>query len=163
MRAFLPAPYAELAAGPFAEYFPASFEIDLNGRTLPWEAHILIPFVDEDLFLSAERELLDGGKLALTDRERTRNVTSFVYPYYTFDPRADGGKLPSSLTTMRPQERNKAVKHLCHDYERCGTASFSSKLLPGVVRPQPGFPSLDWLRVADLDFRDVFVQKVAFK
>ena len=73
MRQFLPAPYAELAAGPFAKYFPTSFEIDLNGRTLPWEAVILIPFVDEDLFLSAERELTDSGKLVLTDRERTRN------------------------------------------------------------------------------------------
>jgi 5'-3' exoribonuclease 1 len=54
MAKFLPPQYAELARGPFAKFFPDGFEIDLNGRTLPWEAHILIPFVDEDDFLSAE-------------------------------------------------------------------------------------------------------------
>lgn len=64
---------------------------------------------------------------------------------------------------MRPLENNKAVKHLCHDYAECGKSSFNYKLLPGVVCPQPGFPSLDWLRVAGLEFREIFVQKVSFK
>jgi hypothetical protein len=58
---------------------------------------------------------------------------------------------------------NKAVRHDCHDYANCGKASFRSTLLKGVVSPQPDLPSLHWLQVADLEFRDVFVQKVAFK
>lgn len=57
LRAFLPLPYTDLATGSLIEYFPDDFEIDLNGRALPWEAAVLIPFVDEDVFLGAEYEL----------------------------------------------------------------------------------------------------------
>jgi 5'-3' exonuclease len=41
------------------EFFPDDFDIDLNGRTLPWEAAILIPFADEKLFIQVEQELFD--------------------------------------------------------------------------------------------------------
>jgi len=47
LRAFVPKPYVQLAEGVLKEYFPDDFEIDLNGRTLAWEALILIPFADE--------------------------------------------------------------------------------------------------------------------
>lgn len=40
------------------EYFPDDFDIDLNGRALPWEAACLIPFVDETLFITHELQLL---------------------------------------------------------------------------------------------------------
>ena len=33
------------------EYFPLDFDIDLNGRALPWEAACLIPFCDEKIFI----------------------------------------------------------------------------------------------------------------
>lgn len=35
-------------------YFPLDFSIDLNGKTTPWEAVILIPFVDENLIMKHE-------------------------------------------------------------------------------------------------------------
>jgi len=50
----MPPQYAELAQGALRNFFPDDFDIDLNGRTLPWEAAILIPFADEELFISAE-------------------------------------------------------------------------------------------------------------
>lgn len=55
LRAFLPSQYLALAEGVLQEYFPDDFDIDLNGRTLPWEAAVLIPFVDEDVFIEAEQ------------------------------------------------------------------------------------------------------------
>lgn len=61
VRAFLPKEYVQLAEGVLNDYFPSSFDIDLNGRTLPWEAVVLIPFVDEDLFINAEKTLFDAG------------------------------------------------------------------------------------------------------
>jgi 5'-3' exonuclease len=36
------------------EYFPLDFDIDLNGRALPWEAACLIPFVDEQKAIRLE-------------------------------------------------------------------------------------------------------------
>jgi 5'-3' exonuclease len=43
----LPPQYAPIFKGELKKYFPVDFDIDLNGRALPWEAICLIPFVDE--------------------------------------------------------------------------------------------------------------------
>jgi 5'-3' exonuclease len=51
LKQFLPINYLSIAQGELNEYFPQDFDIDLNGRTLPWEAAILIPFVEEDYFI----------------------------------------------------------------------------------------------------------------
>jgi len=56
----------------------------LNGRTLPWEASILIPFVDEQLFLEAENNLLLSG-ITFTEIENNRNTIKFNYPVYYYD------------------------------------------------------------------------------
>jgi len=83
LNEFLPHEYAKLAQIQLKEYFPDKFEIDLNGRTLPWEAAILIPFVKEDLFLELEQGLFKDG-MVLSQEEWTRNTVSFSYPSYTF-------------------------------------------------------------------------------
>jgi len=47
----LPSCYEPLARGDLIEFFPEDFPIDLNGKTIAWEALVLIPFADETLFL----------------------------------------------------------------------------------------------------------------
>jgi 5'-3' exoribonuclease 2 len=47
----LPAKYSTIATGYLNKFFPSDFEVDLNGKTLAWEAIVLIPFCDEALFL----------------------------------------------------------------------------------------------------------------
>lgn len=32
---------------PVIDYYPLQFETDLNGKMQPWEAVVLIPFIDE--------------------------------------------------------------------------------------------------------------------
>ena len=56
----------------------------MNGRTLPWEAAILIPFVDEQLFLEAEVNLLSSG-IDFSETEVERNTIKFSYPVYYYD------------------------------------------------------------------------------
>lgn len=84
LKAFLPSQYADLAQSELTEYFPDTFDIDLNGRTLPWEAAILIPFADEELFIEAEAKLFEGG-LTLSTKEGERNTVTFVFPSYHLD------------------------------------------------------------------------------
>lgn len=68
----LPESYAGVAASPeLNSYFPADFDIDLNGRALPWEAVCLIPFVDETLFIDLEQQMLLSK--ALSDEDKRRN------------------------------------------------------------------------------------------
>jgi len=61
LKLCLPKEYPNLAETKLAGFFPTDFEIDLNGRTLPWEAAILIPFANEALFLEEEKCMYDAG------------------------------------------------------------------------------------------------------
>jgi 5'-3' exonuclease len=47
--------------------------MDLNGRTTPWEAIILIPFVDEEKLFREENKLIEEGKIKLSAEEDLRN------------------------------------------------------------------------------------------
>jgi len=53
----LPRPYFDIMNDSLKSYFPEDFNIDLNGRALPWEAACLIPFVDEKIFLEHEQKM----------------------------------------------------------------------------------------------------------
>ena len=70
----LPEPYAALMtspASPLREFYPADFEVDPNGKAQPWEAVVLIPFIDEAL-MAQTLAAVDHAR-ALTPAERRRN------------------------------------------------------------------------------------------
>ena len=120
LRAFLPPEYLTLAEGVLQEYFPEDFDIDLNGRTLPWEAAVLIPFVDEDIFIQAEQQLFQQG-MTLTQVEWKRNTISFIYPAFVLDKRMQKGPvLPSTLKGMLPLQNDRTRTIFQHDYEKVG-------------------------------------------
>lgn len=81
----LPSCYETIARGDLVEFFPEDFEIDLNGKTVAWEALVLIPFADEALFLQKEHEMFSTGRGSLTEEERLRNNSSFIFFSYKFD------------------------------------------------------------------------------
>ena len=83
----LPSIYSELIFGELKESFPDDFEIDLNGRTLPWEAACLIPFCDEEVFLDAEKRLLEKESYHEDDKER--NIIHFTYYSYKYNKNKD--------------------------------------------------------------------------
>lgn len=37
---------------PIYDYYPVNFDTDLNGKKQDWEAVVLIPFIDEVIFLN---------------------------------------------------------------------------------------------------------------
>ena len=69
----LPSCYKTIATGDLNEFFPDDFSVDLNAKTLAWEAIVLIPFCDQKLFLEAEQRMIASGKAQYTDREINRN------------------------------------------------------------------------------------------
>jgi len=165
----LPAPYLELALGTLEKFFPEDFDIDLNGRTLPWEAAILIPFADEELFLEQEKRLFDRG-MQLTPDDWKRNTTSFSYPAYHFDHDQHKSKDFTTRSILQsPLKRMNDIKHDCSkmmmhdDYTKVGQFGFASAQLPGVVYPQNDFPSLKWLNVIDIKYSEKFINKVRFE
>jgi 5'-3' exonuclease len=164
LRAFLPTPYLEIAQGALTKFFPDDFDIDLNGRTLPWEAAILIPFADEQLFLEQEKRLFDRG-MQLTALDWTRNTTSFAYPsfFYNKDNRSNRTELVSTLKGFHSLSQDCSEEEIHHDYEKVGQFAFSCSLSKGVKHPMPDFPSLRWLNVTDLRYTEKYINKVSFK
>ena len=57
----------------FKKFYPLTFDQDLNGRSMPWESIVLIPFIDERLLIDHERKLEAEGKLIMNEKDIFRN------------------------------------------------------------------------------------------
>jgi 20S proteasome alpha/beta subunit len=71
----LPKPYRWLMTSPdspIIDFYPKSFIVDMNGKRWPWEAVVLLPFIESKRLLEAV-SLIDTN--LLTDEERQRNAT----------------------------------------------------------------------------------------
>ena len=79
----LPPSYGPIAKNELKEYFPLDFDIDLNGRALPWEATCLIPFCDEKIFIEMETQMLTTSPLS--EEEKTRNQIYFFFKSFKYD------------------------------------------------------------------------------
>ena len=158
----LPACYETIARGDLIEFFPEDFSIDLNGKTVAWEALILIPFADEKLFIEKEAEMISQGA-KLTEDELQRNCTSFLFYSYRLDLTISNPKpLPSTLTSLKGRETDYSKLILETDYENVGTEAFAPRILPGVKLPSPGYPTFKTLGVIELRYDSVYVQKQMF-
>lgn len=61
----------------------------MNGKTTPWEAVILIPFVDENQIINHENLLRDTNKLELSESEQLRNKDGITKLYTWKDEASD--------------------------------------------------------------------------
>eukprot|EP00737_Agarophyton_chilense_P001904 gb/GEZJ01002156.1/.p1 GENE.gb/GEZJ01002156.1/~~gb/GEZJ01002156.1/.p1 ORF type:complete len:1124 (-),score=167.88 gb/GEZJ01002156.1/:546-3917(-) len=68
----LPSCYSDLMVNPnspILDYYPAEFDVDLNGKRFAWQGVVLLPFIDESRLRSALLPL----KNKLSEEERQRN------------------------------------------------------------------------------------------
>ena len=153
----LPACYESIARGDLVDYFPEDFPIDLNGKTVAWEALVLIPFANESLFIEKEQQMFEGGK-SLNDEEEKRNCSSFTFFAYSYNQGKQNTKaLPSTLTSMKGLNQDLSDLRIETEYEQVGTEAFVPKILPGVSLPSPGYPSFTTLGVIELKYDYVYV------
>ncbi|KAF5348594.1 hypothetical protein D9756_009692 [Leucocoprinus leucothites] len=71
----VPLAYRDLMTGPnspIQDFYPTSFELDLNGKKRDWEAVVKIPFVEEERLLHA----MQTREHRLMPEEKRRNVAS---------------------------------------------------------------------------------------
>jgi len=61
----------------FDKFYPLTFDMDLNGRSMPWEAIVLIPFIDEQLLLQHEAKLKEEGKMVMEQKDIDRNMRGY--------------------------------------------------------------------------------------
>jgi 5'-3' exoribonuclease 1 len=65
----------------FEKFYPLTFDMDLNGRSMPWEAIVLIPFIDEKQLLEHEEKLKEEGKLVMEQKDIDRNMRGYEKMY----------------------------------------------------------------------------------
>jgi 5'-3' exoribonuclease 1 len=88
-RRLLPACYQWLMSSvdsPVLEFYPNDFELDQDGKKNPWEAVVILPFIDEKRLLAGEALHCPVSKL--TRDERGRNAFGKVM-HYQFDPKVN--------------------------------------------------------------------------
>jgi 5'-3' exonuclease len=147
----LPPEYLPLTQGILNEYFPLDFDVDLNGKTLAWEAIVLIPFVAEVQFLAEEKKLFEAGYRP-TEADKIRNVAAFEIFSYNYRAESPPEKLiRTTLTNFTTPIRDFSQVTLLSEYEKVGQMTFESKLLKGVVQPSPGYPSFAYLGITQLE------------
>jgi len=153
--AIVPRPYRKLMClpdSPIAEFYPKEFEVDMNGKTNPWEGVNILPFIDGDLLKNTIAKHCPD-KL-LTADERRRNSPGKVF-CYTHDPTAN--------ETIPSFNRDIGIS----DITRCNSRieviegsidvsnSFKPELIPGTILPLPGFPSLNVLPIVSAEIAPV--------
>ena len=146
----LPPEYLALTQGPLNKYFPNDFKVDLNGKTLAWEAIVLIPFVDEAEVLFEEKKLIEAGYKP-TEADRFRNIAAFEIFSYKYRQNTENKFLRSTLTQLTSKVPDHSQVTLLKEYEDVGKFTFESKLHPKVKHPSPGYPSFKYLEVQELE------------
>ena len=70
---------------PIIDFYPESFEIDMNGKKMAWQGVALLPFIDEERLLDAMNTRYPGLTEAEIERNKWGNNVLFVadeHPLY---------------------------------------------------------------------------------
>ena len=81
---------------PIVDFYPPSFEMDMEGKRAEWEAIVLIPFINQQRLLAAEATIPSGS---LTEAERTRNLPGSIL-IFSHDQEAVNGTHPPSRSVQ---------------------------------------------------------------
>ncbi|KAI9330895.1 XRN 5'-3' exonuclease N-terminus-domain-containing protein [Zopfochytrium polystomum] len=152
----IPEPLRDLMTdlnSPILDFYPRSFEVDLNGKKQDWEAIVLIPFIDEARLISA----IKPREKQLTKEEVLRNTLGHAF-IFTNDPSQSYlYKSPSPNAFPDIQSCTAVVK----PWHPPSPARIFTGLLPGSRTGKdllPGFPSLQSIpHTATLGFHGVNV------
>jgi 5'-3' exoribonuclease 1 len=133
---------------PVIGFYPFTFEVDMNGKRNPWEAVVLLPFIDENALLQAEEKYCP--EKSLTTAERNRNSFGPALTHI-FDPSNN-----STYPSCNPEIFLPDI-HMCytsvssyHPSLQPGIA-FQNELIEGTATFMPGFPSLSSLGINDIE------------
>ena len=150
-RTMLPRSYQWLMVSPDSpvlHFYPLDFGIDQDGKRNPWEAVVLLDFIDEKKLLIAEAEHCKID--LLSSDERSRNSFGNVL-HHTYDP-----NVTETYFSCNPEigllDVNNCQSIVTLNYPKLSPgAFFTPELIPGTILPLAGFPSLGTLPIQNVD------------
>lgn len=87
---------------PVVDFYPTSFEIDMNGHKNEWEGVGIIPFIDEERLLSQSSKISNDHLNAVEVKRNSRRGNEYIYKY-----NADSkDEVPSPLPELLPAIHN---------------------------------------------------------
>jgi len=119
----LPEPYRWLMTSsdsPIIDFYPRAFTVDMNGKRWPWEAVVLLPFIDSQRLLEYTKDIGDDS---LSPEEQSRNQAGHA------------------LVMKKESAALKIEKYESTDW-KCDDGVFEPILKAGTAVPLPGLPSL---------------------
>jgi 5'-3' exoribonuclease 1 len=150
-RTMLPRAYQWLMVNPESpvlEFYPLDFGIDMDGKRNPWEAVVLLDFIDEKRLLKAESEFCSPD--LLSSDERSRNSFGNVLTH-NFDP-----NVTETYFSCNPEigllDVTNCQSVVTQTYPKLSPgAFFRPELIPGTIFPLAGFPSLITLPIENVE------------
>lgn len=88
---------------PIIDFYPNSFQIDMNGKRMAWQGVALLPFIDEKRLLDAMAPKYPG----LTEEENHRNSWGYNV-MFVFEE----NPLYPSLETLYGKRKSQDVRYL---------------------------------------------------
>ena len=151
----LPVPYQWVMTSPLSpvlEFYPLDFEVDMDGKKNPWEAVVVLPFIDSDRLKAAEAEYCPPS--TLTPPEARRNTFGQIM-HCSFDPQC--------MDTVPSCNPGMGLLDIVHCQTRVRSLpvnlspgrSFVPALIPGTVKTCAGFPSLGLIPIERVDVEAV--------
>ncbi|OQR74774.1 5'-3' exoribonuclease 1 isoform X1-like, partial [Tropilaelaps mercedesae] len=127
---------------PLRDYFPDDFETDLNGKTQPWEAVVLIKYIEKDILLNSMA--VHDNKLTESEKNRNRHGPHLLLEYST--KRQGSYKSPMPHSKWFPSIKISYAKctEVPNDMFRLQKSTIKKGRLKNVKDSLyfPGFPSL---------------------
>lgn len=136
------------ATSPLIQFYPIQFNIDMNGKRNPWEAVVLLPFIDERILLSTEAEMCPES--SLNSEEIARNTFGKVLHFH-YDPN-EGSTYFSCNPEIGLPDVNHCQTTVSYSIPSLAPgAYFKAEEVPGTAVSLPGFPSLTVLEMDGVD------------
>ena len=130
----LPGPYRPLMteeSSPIASFYPRSFTIDMNGKRWPWEAVVLLPFIDSKRLIEAAKSV-DSSLLSQEDLKRNKQGEPVVFKRLV---QGNGDSLENKIEV-------KPFSSSALHYTGPRVPLFRPKLQDGIQVPLDGRPTL---------------------
>eukprot|EP00981_Chlorochromonas_danica_P000482 scaffold98_cov248-Ochromonas_danica.AAC.23 len=142
------------AQSPVIEFYPEEFSVDMDGKKNPWEAVVLLPFLDEERLRHAEMIHCPVNKLSQAEVHRNQFGALLGH---TYDPTVMETYLSCNPEIGLPDIVHCFTRVTPFPFSLAPGEFFKSCLLEGTEYPIAGYPSLSSLPLASVQLEKIKV------